>query len=531
MLGLWLLCQTIDAKPAEYEIPTIAEGLVERLEFVGFENIDEAALRYAVRIQAGSTLDPNQVRSAIRALYATGYIDDIQVEMLENRTLRFYIKEKPAIYAWKIEGNSEFEADVLNELVEDENLRVVNQAQIQKIVQAMREKYLEKGFYLVEIKPRFVPVSSDQVELIFDIDEKRKVSIQRISFSGNENVPSSKIRQYLQTREAGPLPWLTGSGNFNEALLENDLQIIRSVFMEEGFAEVKVGQPHTFLSMDKRFIYINIDIEEGLQYKLGSIDVSGDLVPEEGLTQSAIAELLNGATAKQISDRWRRYQKDGDGWEKKSEILSFQARRPPLKKGDVFKLSSLQMVMKEIADFYGDQGYAFANVVPITKPNKETGEMNITFDIQKGKKVRINRIDIIGNDPTLDMVVRREIPINEGDLYSGSGIQDARMRLMRLGFFEDVNITTPRSANPDELDLKVDVIEQPTGSFSVGAGFSNLENFMFNANISKNNFLGRGYTMSVAANVSSVRQQGNLQIYDPYFLDSRWTLRVHGYSI
>ena len=97
------------------------------------------------------------------------------------------------------------------------------------------------------------------------------------------------------------------------------------------------------------------------------------------------------------------------------------------------------------------------------------------------------------------------------------------MRLMRLGFFEDVNITTPRAKNMDELDLKVDVVEQPTGSFSVGAGFSNLENFMFNANISKNNFLGRGYTMSVAANLSSVRQQGNLQIFDPYFLDSRWT--------
>jgi outer membrane protein insertion porin family len=157
--------------------------------------------------------------------------------------------------------------------------------------------------------------------------------------------------------------------------------------------------------------------------------------------------------------------------------------------------------------------------------------MNIVFQIQKGKKVRIDRIDIIGNDPTIDKVVRREIPIAEGDWYTGSGIEEARMRLMRLGFFEDVNITTPRAKNMDELDLKVDVVEQPTGSFSVGAGFSNLENFMFNANISKNNFLGRGYTMSVAANLSSVRQQGNLQIYDPYFLDSRWTLRVHGYSI
>ena len=117
-----------------------------------------------------------------------------------------------------------------------------------------------------------------------------------------------------------------------------------------------------------------------------------------------------------------------------------------------------------MSDLYGDRGYSFANVVPLTKPNKDTGEMDIVFQIQKGKKVRIDRIDVIGNDPTVDKVVRREIPIAEGDWYSVSGIEDARMRLMRLGFFEDVNITTPRAKKPDELDLKVDVIEQPTGS-------------------------------------------------------------------
>ena len=157
--------------------------------------------------------------------------------------------------------------------------------------------------------------------------------------------------------------------------------------------------------------------------------------------------------------------------------------------------------------------------------------VDITFDIQKGRKLRIGRIDITGNDPTFDKVVRREIPINEGDLYSGSGIEESRMRLQRLGFFETVNISTPRSSNPDELTMKVEVAEQPTGSFSVGAGFSNLENFVFTANIAKNNFLGLGYVMSLAANVSSSRQQGNLNIFDPYFLDSRWTLRVTGYSM
>ena len=518
------------ATPTEFEIPTIAEGRVAKVEFVGYQNIDVAALYNVVSVREGVIVTPDLVRSSIRALHSTGYIDDVRVD-LRDGVIRFVVSEKPAIRSWKIRGNKEFADDVLTELIEEEDLRVVNEAQVGTLISKMRDKYLEKGYYLVEITPIYEEVAQGQVELIFDIIEKQKVAVKRLEFTGNENVPDSKILPYLQTRPAGPLPFL-GSGAFNELLLENDVQIIRSVLMEEGFAEAKVDPPHTFLSMDKRFIYISINIEEGIRYRLGSVTVEGDIHPEEGLSEAAMQEIIAGASAKNLTERWNKSKDPGSGWEKGiSTPFSFASNRPPLKKGDVFKRSTLQMVMKELSDLYGDRGYAFANVVPLTRPNKETGEMNIVFQIQKGKKVRIDRIDIIGNDPTVDTVVRREIPISEGDWYSGSGIEDARMRLMRLGFFEDVNITTPRAKNLDELDLKVDVIEQPTGSFSVGAGFSNLENFMFNANISKNNFLGRGYTMSIAANLSSVRQQGNLQIYDPYFLDSRWTMRIHGYSI
>lgn len=518
------------AGPSDFEIPTIAEGRVSKVEFVGYQNIDVAALYNAVSVRDGVILTPELVRSSIRALHSTGYIDDVRVD-LSDGVVRFLVSEKPAIRSWKVRGNKEFADDVLTELVEEEDLRVVNEAQVGSLISKMRDKYLEKGYYLVEITPIYEKVSPGQVHLIFDIVEKQKVAVKRLEFTGNEHVPDSKIVPYLQTRPAGPLPFL-GSGAFNEMLLDNDVQIIRSVLMEEGFAEAKVDPPHTFLSMDKRFIYISINIEEGIRYRLGSVTVEGDIHPEEGLSEAAMQEIISGGSAKNLTERWNKSKDPGSGWEKGiSSPLSFSSTRPPLQKGDVFKRSILQMVMKELSDLYGDRGYAFANVVPLTKPNKETGEMDIVFQIQKGKKVRIDRIDIIGNDPTVDKVVRREIPIMEGDWYSGSGIEDARMRLMRLGFFEDVNITTPRAKDPDELDLKIDVVEQPTGSFSVGAGFSNLENFMFNANISKNNFLGRGYTMSVAANLSSVRQQGNLQIYDPYFMDSRWTLRVHGYSI
>jgi outer membrane protein insertion porin family len=157
--------------------------------------------------------------------------------------------------------------------------------------------------------------------------------------------------------------------------------------------------------------------------------------------------------------------------------------------------------------------------------------VDVRFDISTGYKMWIGQIDISGNDPTFDKVVRREIPINEGELYSTSKINEGRARLNRLGFFEEVNISTPQGRDDKTLDMKVDVTERPTGSFSVGAGFSNLENFVFTANVSKNNFLGLGYIMSAAANVSGKRQQGNVSLFDPYFLDSRWTLRLETHSI
>ena len=247
------------ATPTEYEIPTIAEGRVSKVEFVGYQNIDVAALYNVVSVREGVVATPELVRSSIRALHSTGYIDDVRVD-LRDGLMRFFVSEKPAIQSWKVRGNKEFADDVLTELVEEEDLRVVNEAQIGTLISKMRDKYLEKGYYLVEITPIYEEVAQGQVELIFDIVEKQKVAVKRLEFTGNENVPDSKITPYLQTRPAGPLPFL-GSGAFNELLLENDVQIIRSVLMEEGFAEAKVDPPHTFLSMDKRFIYISINID------------------------------------------------------------------------------------------------------------------------------------------------------------------------------------------------------------------------------------------------------------------------------
>ncbi len=542
--------------------PVPAEGTVSKIEIVGLRRVEEAALMTSIGLRPGELLAAWKVERDIKAVYNTGYVDDVRVDLQEGDggvRVIFYVDEKPAVRAVKLSGNKKLDEDALMEVIDVKPFAVLSELSIQRNVQRIKDKYIEKGYYLAEIEPELREVGEDLVELTFAITEHRKVIVQRIDITGNDTDPrcenppllaspdqrpdcvsDRKIKRFLQTKEGGIAPWLTSSGNFNRETLEMDVQIVRSVFLEEGFVDVEVEPPQVFLSPDKHYIYINIHVNPGPRYKLGAIDVRGDFVPQEGLTESAVRYIIDdGETAKTMHERWASAAsavEEGEplqeGWEAGTwRPFDFRQKNDPLKNGDTFKLSTMQIMMQEISDLYGDQGYAFANVFPDNDTDPENRTVDITFDIQKGDKVNIGRIDITGNDPTYDKVIRREIPINEGDVYSGTAIKEARQRLERLGFFETVRITTPRGPSPEVLDMKVEVVEQPTGSFSVGAGSSNIENFVFTTNVSKNNFLGLGYVMSAAINASRRQQQANLQLFDPHFLDSRWTLRVNGYNI
>ena len=533
---------TASAQSLEATAPAVTEGKILDVKLEGIQNVEEAAVLAVMATRAGALVNARTIQRDIKAIYRSGFVDDVVVDISPAEggvVVTFIIDEKPAIREVKVSGNKKLDEDALFEVIDITSFSVLNEADLKANIRRMRDKYLEKGFYLVEIEPVIREVDDDMVELTFEIVENRKVLVQKVEITGNEQVPDRKIKKFLQTREAGILPWLSNSGTFNEFAVQDDAQIVRQVLMEEGYYEASAEAPQVYLSPDKRFIHVTINVNEGPRYKLGKLKVEGDFVPDEGLTREAAQQVIAGAMARDLHARWAKARDEvgegaplPEGWEQPSrELLNFDPGHPAMEVGDWFKLSILQATMAEISDLYGDQGYAFANVIPDAKPDPETGVMDITFRIQRGDKVKIGRIDISGNAPTYDKVVRREIPINEGDVYSGSAIRESKQRLDRLGYFEEVRITTPRADAPDELTMKVDVSEQPTGSFSVGAGFSNIENFMFTMNVSKNNFLGLGYVMSTAAQVSRQRQQWNLQLFDPYFLDTRWTLSLNGFSV
>ncbi|MBW2257113.1 MAG: outer membrane protein assembly factor BamA [Deltaproteobacteria bacterium] len=500
-----------------------------RVSVEGTRRIEQATVLAAIGLRSGQVVTPERVRRDLKSVYATGFFDDIRVEMVDEGggvALIFTVVEKPAVRDVVISGNKKIDEEDIREILDIRAFAVLNDADVKANTERIRDLYVEKGYFLVDVEPVVVVVNEGQVQLTFRIEENRKVVIHSIEFNGNDNVPDAKIKRFMQTRSGGVVPWLTSKGAFRRELLDQDVYTMRFVFMEEGYVDVRIDEPRVYLSPDKRFIYISINIEEGPRYYIGEFDVGGDFVPEEGLTREAALDIVGGRPVADIQEeQWR--QAAGKG----KEILDFDARGAALVSGEPFQYTVMQAVVENIATLYKDQGYAFANVVPLPQTDPETQIVNLTFQVDRGEKMRIGRINVTGNDPTFDKVVRREILINEGDVYRGSLIQASRARLNRLGYFEEVTLSTPRGEGDKTLDLNINVAEQPTGSFSFGLGYSNLENLVVTGNIAKNNFLGLGYTLSAAVNWSRLRKQWNVSLFDPYFLDTRWTLQVNAYNI
>ena len=506
----------------------LENSMVVSLDVNGNRRVESAAVLATAGIRVGSQLDLLQVRRDIKSIFETGLFQDIRVDVSPvsgGVEVTFLVLENPAIRRVTYSGQSNISEDDITEVVDISSYTVFTDSTVARNERYIHDLYVEKGYFLASVETVIHEVSDSLVDVEFVIDENRKVTIESVEITGNDHIADEDILKYMQTRPAGAIPWLSGAGTYLSENLDNDTYLIRSVFLEEGFVDVVVDEPQVFLSPDKRSIAITIHVDEGLQYSLGEVDASSTWLPEEGLTLENVMRLVDGDSVSTV-----RAAMDGES-AGLGGLFDFSDGGPVLAAGDVFKLTDVQMIMQKISELYSTRGYAFTSVVPMTNTRPDEGLVDITFDIAPGERFTVGRINITGNDPTWDKVIRREVPLNEGEVFDGSLIQESRERLQRLGFFEDIRISTPRVAGDNVLDVNIEVVEQPTGSFSVGAGFSSVENFVFTGNVSKNNFLGLGYVMSAAINWSGLRQQGNLSFADPHFLDSSWTLKVDAYSI
>ncbi len=468
--------------------------VIGAIEVEGTRRVEVDAVKAAISSKAGQPLDEARLDGDLRAIVKLGFFSDVVLEQRGDParpTLVFRVAEKPAVAEVKVEGNDEISTDDFKEILgEIKPFTILDSTAVRKAVKKIQDKYVEKGFYLAEVTSRLDPRPDNQVAVVFVVQEHAKVEVKKITFIGNAHVPREDLLAYMQTQEGGLLSFLGSSGTYKEESFQRDLQAIQFVYQDRGYVTVKVEKPSVSLSPDRRWLYATIRIEEGEQYTVGKIDFSGELLHAKAL--------LQGLTR--------------------------------MRSGEIFSRSKVAKDLFALSDLYRDEGYAYANVNPLTAIDAKTRIIDLTYDVQPGRKVYFERIEVVGNTKTRDKVIRREARIYEGALYSQTAINVTKQRVNALGYFEKVEVTTSKGSADDKMVARIEVKEKSTGTFQIGAGFSSYENFILTGQISQNNFFGWGTTLSLQVQWSSVRQLGQIQYVDPYFLDTRWTFAFDLYA-
>lgn len=494
VLSLALLPAALAAAPPA-DAPVAGDpGRIAAVTVEGNHRVEAAVVKNAIASKEGTAFDATRVRDDVRALWKLGYFDDVQIladAVLTGVTLVVRLVEKPAVREVRVQGNKELSDEDLKEFVDVKAFSILDRAALRRNARKLQEKYVEKGHFLAEVSHRIEPLPENEVDVVFVVNEHAKVMVKRISFVGNRQVPSSELRASMQTSEGDALSFFTSSGTYRDEVFQRDLHFLQGAYYDRGFVNIRIGRPQVALTPDKRFIFITIPIEEGDRYQVGTIDFVGDILESK--------EALHA--------------------------------RLGVKTGDVFNRTALQRDMLAITDVYHDQGYAYANITPLTAVDADKKTLDLTFDVRKGSKVIIERIEITGNTKTRDRVIRRELRVYEGELYTGTGTRLSRQRVMALGYFESVDVTQKKGSADDRVVLTVDVKEKPTGTFQIGFGFSSQESFIFTAQISQNNLFGWGQTASLGAQFTGVRSLFQLSFIDPYFLDSRWIFSFDAFRI
>jgi outer membrane protein insertion porin family len=459
---------------------------VVRVLFRGNRKVEDDAIKVNLKTQPGVSLTQEILRDDVRTIWKMGFFEDVQVESTESKAglvIVFVLKEKPAINKIYVAGNDEVSLSKINEVLDVKKEQILDPAKLKKNVEKIKELYIEKGFYMAEVSYELKRNSPSEVDVWFRIHENAKVEVRRVNFVGNHAIGDDELREVILTHEGNILSIVTQAGTYREDVFQRDLLLLQAHYWDRGYVQVKVGTPLIELSPDKQSMYITISIDEGPQYRLGKIDIRGDLL----------------------------------------ESKEFFLKRVSVKPGEIFNRSKLSDDLQKLTDLYKDRGYAYVNASPATPVDEKNLTVDVTFEIQKGELVYFDHINIRGNSKTRDKVIRRELRIIEGDAYSQSGIDYSKRRVNALGFFEKVDVSTKRGSSDNEMDVNVEVAERPTGTFQIGAGFSSVENFIAQAQISQNNLLGRGQLLTLQAQISSLRQLFLLQFQDLYFLDTNWT--------
>lgn len=455
----------------------------------GNRTIESQLILGQIHSQKGTAYSRETVSADVARVYKLGFFEDVEVDKSSASggvKLTFLVIEKEPIEKIVIEGNKKVNENKIREAITVKVNAPPDNKKIGQSIEAIKEIYTKEGY-----GGTVVQTETRNKELVFKIKETKGEVVKEVNFEGNTVFSDRKLRGMIRTKKKTFLSFLTGSGKYQEEMVDQDISLITYNYLNKGYMKIRVGQPKVDYSSEKEGLILTYYIDEGDPYRIGNITFSGDILTTE------------------------------------QEIF----KKLDTMKGNLYSQKIMEGDLQKLSEFYGNQGYAFANINPDTNLDDSSHVADIQFKIDKGQRVYIERINITGNTITRDKVIRRELKVVENSLYNESLVRLSKRKLEQLGFFETVDISTPRGSSDDKLVLNLNVKEKPTGTFSVGAGFSSAESFLFTASVSKNNFMGRGINGSINAELSGKRQQFSFTYTDPYFFDSNWILQVNGFRI
>jgi outer membrane protein insertion porin family len=462
------------------------EKIVE-VTIKGNRRIERAAILNAVKMKAGDTLYSDKTDADIRSIYKLGHFQDVQAATESSDkgpVLVYTVLEKPIVRTIKFEGNKEIATDKLKEALEFKQNSILSTKDLDKSVLKIKKLYGDEGYYLAEVESKVSTTATSDLSVVFTITEGEKVLIKTIHFEGNKAFSDRKLRGTMETKEKWFLSWLTSAGTYKDEVLKNDAALIADLYRNNGYINVKVGEPVVKLTDARDSLDVFVGITEGDQFKIGEIGFKGDMLDP------------------------------ADDLRKKLKTES----------GEMFNSSALRTDISVLTDVYADKGYAFANVSPLTRVDNEKKIVDLTFEMEKGELVRFERINITGNPKTRDKVLRRELRVTEGELYSATGLKNSKKNLMNTGYFEEATLATSKGSTSNSLNVDVNVKEKPTGTFSIGGGYSSLDGIIGQASVAQSNFLGLGLKANLSGSVGGKSQTYSVGVTDPYFMDSKWTL-------
>ena len=474
--GLVLVAPTVIDRPASAQ----SEGTIESIGVRGNQRIEVTTVRSYITVGVGDPFDEGALDQSLKNLYASGLFEDVTLKR-EGDRLQIDVVENPIINRIAFEGNLRLDDQTLEPEVQLRPRVVYTRSRVQNAVSRILELYRRNGRYAATVDPKIISLPENRVDLVFEINEGPLTEVGRILFIGNEAFSDSTLRSIIQTKEATWWRFLTSSDTYDPDRLAFDQELLRRHYLARGYVDFNVRSALAELTPGGKTFVVTFTLDEGQQYEIGEVKID-----------SRLRDL-------------------------KSEQLQALLETKP---DEIYNADDVEDSISALTDEIGKLGYAFVDIDPELEKRPDEQTIDLTYVINEGSRVYIERIDVIGNVRTLDEVVRREFRLSEGDAFNTALLRRSRQRIQNLGYFEKVDLRTLPGSAPDKTRIEIEVTEKSTGELSFGAGYSTSDGALGDVRLTERNLLGTGRSLTANFRLSQRRQEIDFSLTEPYFLDT-----------